>query len=82
MPLINGKLLTPDEAIAQDRCPETGIDLKGVNIAHHIARTWSAPFPNGKDGDEGRRRVQLLRDWAKTHEHLQPRYNDAGELIE
>lgn len=82
MPFINGKLATPDELIAAGRCPETGIVLAGVHIENHIARTWTAAFPNGTAGDEGRRRVQLLRDWAKANKHLHPQYDDHGALIE
>jgi hypothetical protein len=82
MPLVNGKLITPDDAIANGFCPETGISLRGVNIEEHISRTWKAQPAADPSGDEPRRRMQLLRDFKKTHEHWHPQYDEKGQLIE
>jgi hypothetical protein len=60
MPLVNGKNVTPDEAIAQGRCPECGDDFKATNpIAHRKSHWKTAPPPNA-DGDEARRRMALF----------------------
>lgn len=82
MPLVNGELITPDEAISHDLCPETGQPLKGVNIGDHIARLWRAPIDPGPPGDEPRRRIKLLKEWAKSHASELPQYDeDTGALL-
>jgi hypothetical protein len=60
MPFVDNVLLTPEEAIAADRCPETGISLKGVNITDHIARLW----PLGRS-EEAQRRIGMLEAYAQ-----------------
>ena len=82
MPYINGKLKTPDELIALGRCPETGIPLKGVHIEHHIARTWVTQPNADPSGDEPRRRIAMLREYAKRHPEMAPEYDDKGQLVE
>jgi hypothetical protein len=63
MPLVKGKKLTPDEAIAQDCCPECGRDLKEVNPIAELASHWKTVPKNDSDGKEGLRRRKLLQDY-------------------
>lgn len=82
MPIVNGTVMSPDDAIAAGLCPETGIPLAGVNIADHIRRTWQSAIDPGPPGDEPRRRIKMLKDWTKAHEDLHPKYDeDTGELL-
>lgn len=68
MPLIEGNEYSPDDAVAHGYCPETGIDLKGVNIEDHIGRLW----PRGDCGNpEIRRRIELLRSHAKKQQPVE-----------
>jgi hypothetical protein len=60
MPLVDGKTITPDDAIAQNRCPECGDDLKASNPIAHRKSHWKAPPPPNADGDEARRRIALF----------------------
>ena len=62
MPVLKGKVITPQEAISKGLCPETGKSLKGVNIEHHIQNTW-----HGELGPEAKERVAMLRDFAKEN---------------
>jgi hypothetical protein len=82
MPLVNGKLLTPDDAIAQGLCPETGVDLYGVNIEDHITRLWGTHERQELRNPEVFRRQQLLRDYATAHPETQPKYDSNRNLIE
>lgn len=59
MPIVDGKIISPDDALAQNRCPECGVDFKRVSARGHRQRHWRAQPPNGPDGEEGRRRIAL-----------------------
>lgn len=61
MPLVNGKLITPDAAIAQGRCPECGDDLTKSNPIAHFKSHWKTAPPVGRNGDEARRRIVLFQ---------------------
>lgn len=75
MPLIQGVEYSPDDAVAHGFCPETGIDLAGVNIEDHIGRLW--PYGD-KSNPEARRRIELLRTYAKQkHDATQQTAADA-----
>lgn len=82
MPLVNGKEITPDAAIALGLCPETGISLKGVHILHHIQRLWGNFDRHEKKSVEAMRRMALLRQFAKDNPDLHPKYDDDGVLVE
>ena len=60
MPLIDGVEVSPDDAIAKGRCPETGVDLRKVNPIAWRKRLWTTLPPLDKRGDEARRRMALL----------------------
>ena len=62
MPIVNGKVITPDEAFQQRKCPECGIDLNQVNVVGHINEHWPRGFdPLDRAQDEGRRRMDMLK---------------------
>jgi hypothetical protein len=67
MPIVNGKMLTPDEAIAQNRCPECGVDLTKVNPIAHSKAHWRVPPRDDRYGREGLRRQKLLQDFIAKH---------------
>jgi hypothetical protein len=67
MPFVNGKKVTPDEAIAAGHCPETGVDLKTVNPIAQLNNLWQAPPPDGRRGNEARHRRELLQQFIKDH---------------
>ena len=63
MPLIDGKLVTADEALSQGRCPECAVDLTKVNpIAERRSHWKTYPTPN-RQGLEALRRMALLDDF-------------------
>lgn len=63
MPIVDGKIISPDEALARHRCPECGADFKTVSAQGHRQRHWRSQPPNGPDGDEGRRRMKLYDEY-------------------
>lgn len=67
MPTVDGVTKTPDEAIAMGRCPETGIDLKTVNVRQHAERLW--PHLDEQNGNhvEAIRRKKMLLTYAEQH---------------
>jgi hypothetical protein len=70
MPLVDGKLMTPDDAIAADRCPECGRDLKTTNPIAERNSHWRVRPNNDADGIEGLRRMKMLDDYiAKNDVH-------------
>jgi hypothetical protein len=60
MPLFEGKDITPDEAIALNRCPECAADLTQVNPIGHRNTHWITQPKPGRRGEEGLRRMGLL----------------------
>jgi len=62
MPLSNGKVITPEEAIKKGLCPETGESLKGDDIEARIARLWP-----GQKSVEAVQRIDMLRGYAKNN---------------
>jgi len=67
MPVVNGKLITPDAAIAQELCPECGVSLKTTNAIAELNSHWQAPIPKGRPGAEPLRRQALLQGYIKAH---------------
>lgn len=66
MPYVNGKLVSPDDAIKEGCCPETGQPLAGVNIEAHIHALWPHLDQNDPNHAEALRRANLLREFAKS----------------
>jgi hypothetical protein len=60
MPLVNGKVMSPDDAMAAGRCPECGVDLRESNPIAHRRSHWKRQPPWGVDGDEARRRMVMF----------------------
>ncbi len=67
MPLVDGKLVTADAALAKGLCPECGADLKAENPIAHLNTHWQAPMPLDKRGDEARRRKALLEKFISDN---------------
>jgi hypothetical protein len=63
MPIVKGKYMKPDDAIAAGLCPECGDDLGKSNPIAHSKSHWKTYPPPGRDGDEARRRMKLLQDF-------------------
>lgn len=68
MPLVDGKLMTPEEAIAAHRCPECGRDLKTTNAIAERNAHWRVRPNNDADGKEGLRRMKMLDDYIKAND--------------
>ena len=61
----NGSVeLSPEDAIARDLCPETGVPLASVNVQDHIVRLW----PKGRS-DEAIKRIGLLTKWETAQKN-------------
>lgn len=67
MPLFEGKLITPDDAIARDLCPECAEDLTKVNPIGHFNRHWLTQPKRDKRGQEATRRIKLMTDFIATN---------------
>lgn len=67
MPLVDDELLTADQAIAKNLCPECAADLTKENPIAHLNTHWRATPPLNKAGDEARRRQALLQDFIAAH---------------
>lgn len=67
MPLFEGKLITPDEAIAKNLCPECAEDLTKVNPIGHFNRHWLTQPKRDKRGQEATRRIKLMTDFIATN---------------
>ena len=68
MPLVAGKLITPEAAIAQGLCPECGVDLKKSNPIAELASHWKTTPPNDKRGDKARARKALLEKFISDNQ--------------
>lgn len=67
MPLHNGKLISAEDAIAQDLCPECGGDLKTSNAVAHFNKHWQKEPPSDKRGDKCRARRLMLTKYISDH---------------
>jgi hypothetical protein len=66
MPLVDGQNMSPDDAIADHRCPECGVSLKAINPIAHRKAHWHRMPNDDVDGQEGRRRMKLFDDYIKA----------------
>lgn len=66
MPLVKGKLVTADAALAEGLCPECGDSFKDVDPRAHLNIHWKAPIPVDKRGNESRRRQAMLTKYITT----------------
>jgi hypothetical protein len=53
--------VSPEDALAQGLCPETGLPLEGRDIEGWIGTLWPRT-----PSEEAARRIGLLRDFAKS----------------
>jgi hypothetical protein len=67
MPLVNARDISADDALKQDLCPECGRSLVSESPLSHLNRHWGSEPNRGSDGDEARRRRNLLREYVKSH---------------
>jgi hypothetical protein len=68
MPLVNGKPMSPDDAMKQDRCPECGQDLKESNPIAHLRSHWRSMPRQDRDGEEGLRRMTMFKKYIADHD--------------
>lgn len=64
MPNVNGKSLSPDEAMLLGLCPECGVTVTPRVARSHAESHWGADPDSARLSDEGRRRFKLLLDFA------------------
>jgi hypothetical protein len=69
MPFYDEQDHTPDEALAAGRCPECGKDFAKINPMACLNDHWRVQPKNDRDGEEGLRRQDLLKEYIKTHGH-------------
>ena len=67
MPIVDGKMLTPDEAMAAGRCPECGVDLTKVNPIAELKSHWQTEPKDNRQGAEGLRRMLMLKQYINDH---------------
>ncbi len=71
MPNVDGKSLTPDEAMLLGRCPECGAPLIPRTARSHAESHWGADPGSPNLATEGRRRFNLVLDFAKPQPRLE-----------
>jgi hypothetical protein len=64
MPNVDGKLLSPDEAIGRGLCPECGVRLDPGTAPHHAQGHWGTDPNSSRLSDEGRQRFNLILEFA------------------
>ena len=67
MPMVKGKLLTPDEAIEQDLCPECGASLLDANPIGHRNTHWFTQPRADRKGAEALRRIALFDEYIQRN---------------
>lgn len=63
MPLYKGEVISPDDAMAKNLCPECAADLTQINAIAHRKSHWKTYPAAGPDGEEGLRRLKMLDDY-------------------
>jgi hypothetical protein len=82
MPLVNGELISPDDAMAKGLCPECGDDLRTQNPIAHRRSHWYTRPRDDMDGAEGLRRMKMFDEWivknnVRTSDQPKPTPNAA-----
>lgn len=82
MPIFDGELISPDDAMAKNLCPECAADLTKVNPIAHRASHWHRMPNDDADGREGRRRMKMLDEFivknnVRTSDQPKPKPNAA-----
>jgi hypothetical protein len=60
MPLVDGKVVSPDAALEAGHCPECGADLKVHNPVAELNRHWTTVPKDDRRGAEAVRRRNML----------------------
>jgi len=63
MPLVDGEMMSPEDAMAANLCPECGRDLRKVNPVAHRKSHWHRRPNDDVDGQEGLKRMKMLDDF-------------------
>ena len=71
--LADGTQLTPDDAMAQSRCPECGVDLTKIHALSHFNTHWPAPLQDIREHEEARRRKKMFSEYLKAHPDPEPK---------
>ncbi|MGA7885879.1 MAG: hypothetical protein WCA44_09060 [Acidobacteriaceae bacterium] len=64
MPLVDGKLMSAQDALAKGLCPECGADFKTENAIAHLNSHWQGFIPVDKRGDKARQRQAMLQKYV------------------
>jgi|GEM_PF-2193542 len=85
MPLVKGKLMSPDDAMAAGLCPECGDDLREQNPIAHRASHWQTRPKEDADGAEGLRRMRMFDKWivdnkVRTSDQADPEKPNAAPV--
>jgi hypothetical protein len=67
MPMVDGKQVTPDEAMAAKHCPECGADLTKVNAVAELRSHWHIAPRDDRQGKEGLRRRAMLAKYIQDN---------------
>jgi hypothetical protein len=68
MPIVNGKKVTPEEAIASKHCPECGADLTQVNAVAELNSHWTVkPRDDRRQAEAIKRQNLLMKYIADNH---------------
>jgi hypothetical protein len=68
MPLVEGKDVSPDDAMAKGLCPECGADLTKTNPIAHFRSHWKVRPKQDRDGEEGLRRMAMFQQFITDHD--------------
>lgn len=68
MPMVNGELLTPDDAMRRELCPECGVPLRPATARAHAANQWGSNPNAAYLGEEARRRFNNMLVFSERPE--------------
>src|SRR5229473_5954372 len=72
MPNVDGKSLSPDEAMLLGLCPECGTPLIPRTARAHAESHWGSDPDATRLSEEGRRRFKLILDFAAARQVDRP----------
>jgi hypothetical protein len=68
MPIVDGELLTPAQAMTAGRCPECGEPLAGKDLRGHRESHYPYDIPQSPRYNEVRKRARMFDEYIKSHE--------------
>jgi hypothetical protein len=66
MPMVDGELVSPDDAIRRGMCPECGVALRSEAARSHAESHWGPHADDTRLSNEARRRFNLILDFARA----------------